>query len=133
MYCHFLNDNTISLVHVDASASSTNVMLDDRIEGTQNKFHRYARLGTTGKYYCGGKLDGSQCQCCNDRCGPSTGCNCSGCMLLDVQKRQLPRGWLVNREGASARRSRVDPTKFYCGRIIMTREKQIHGYCGPTN
>ncbi|CAF4492688.1 unnamed protein product, partial [Rotaria sp. Silwood1] len=61
--------------HVGASASSTNVMIDDRIEGTQNKFHRYARLGTTGKYYCGGELDGSQCQCCNDRCGPSNGCN----------------------------------------------------------
>ena len=54
-------------------------------------------------------------------------------MSLDVQKRQLPRGWLVNRDGASAKCSRDEPTKFYCGRMVMTHDRRTDGYCGPTN
>jgi hypothetical protein len=54
-------------------------------------------------------------------------------MLLDVQKQKLPRGWLVNREGASARCSPENPTKFYCGRMVMTHDIRTDGYCGPTN
>ena len=108
-------------------------IFDDRLERTRNKFNRYARLGSSGKFYCGGRLDGPRCVCCDGGCGPSNGCNCSGCMLLDVQKRQLPRGWLVNREGATARCSQEEPTKFYCGRMVMTHDPQTDGYCGPTN
>jgi hypothetical protein len=90
-------------------------------------------LGSTGKFYCGGKLDGDPCTCCNGYCGPSSGCNCSGCMLLDVQKRKLSHGWLVNCEGASARCSLLEPTKFYCGRKVMTNDSRTDGYCGPTS
>ncbi|CAF1288332.1 unnamed protein product [Rotaria sp. Silwood1] len=120
-------------IHVEAPAPSNNDVFDDRLERTQNKFGQYARLGSTGKFYCGGELDGCRCSCCNGRCGPSNGCNCSGCMLLDVQKRQLPSGWLVNRDGASARCSQVETTKFYCGRMVMTHDTRTDGYCGPTN
>jgi hypothetical protein len=107
--------------------------LDDRLETARNKFNRKARLGSSGKFYCGGELDGARCFCCNGRCGPSNGCNCSGCMLLDVQKRKLPRGWLVNRDGASARCSPQSPTQFYCGRMVMANNPRTDGYCGPTN
>jgi hypothetical protein len=123
----------IILDRVEASATSNSPIFDDRLERTRNKFGRYARLGSSGKFYCGGELDGPRCSCCNGRCGPSNGCNCSGCMLLDVQKRQLPHGWLVNREGASARCSRENPTKFYCGRMVMTHDRRTDGYCGPTD
>lgn len=54
-------------------------------------------------------------------------------MLLDVQKRQLPQGWLVNRDGASARRSPVTPDMFYCGRQVLTDNPNTDGYCGPTD
>lgn len=74
-----------------------------------------------------------RCSCCNGRCGPSNGCNCSGCMLLDVRKKQLPQGWLVNREGASARCSPQVPTKFYCGRMVLEHDSRTDGYCGPTD
>ena len=128
------NNSCICIVLVDAPlATNDNVIFDDRVERAFNKFGRYARLGTTGKFYCGGELDGFRCFCCNGQCGPSNGCNCSGCMLLDVQKRQLPRGWLVNFDGASARLSREEPTKFYCGRLVLMHDKRSHGYCGPTN
>jgi hypothetical protein len=35
------------------------------------------QLGSTGKFYCGGKLDGPKCSCCNGYCGPTNGQNCS--------------------------------------------------------
>ncbi|CAF3001728.1 unnamed protein product [Rotaria socialis] len=118
---------------VEASATNIDSTFDDRIEKTRNKSNRYARLGSTGKFYCGGPLDGLRCMCCNNRCGPSNGCNCSACMLLDVQKRKLPHGWLVNCDGASARCSTSEPSKFYCGRMVMAQDSRTDGYCGPTN
>ena len=54
-------------------------------------------------------------------------------MLLDVQKKQLPHGWLVNSDGASARIGPGNPTKFYCGRMVMTHDRRTDGYCGPTD
>ncbi|CAF4983838.1 unnamed protein product, partial [Rotaria sp. Silwood1] len=120
----------------NSSATSTNestTVFDDRLERTLNSRGRYARLGSTGKFYCGGTLDGSQCNCCNGKCGPTNGCNCSSCMLLDVQKRILPRGWLVNSDGASARCSRQNRTTYYCGRRVMPDDGTSDGYCGPTN
>lgn len=113
--------------------SADSITFDDRIEETRNIFGRGARLGSTGKFYCTGRLDGFRCSCCNGQCGPTNGCNCSGCMLLDVQKRKLSRGWLVNSDGASARCSPEEPTKFYCGRRVMTHDRRTNGYCGPTN
>jgi hypothetical protein len=38
-----------------------------------------AELGTTSKYFCGGKLIGS-CRCCDGNCGPTNGENCDACM-----------------------------------------------------
>ena len=49
------------------------------------------------------------------------------------QKRQLPQGWLVNSDGASARRSPVSPDMFYCGRRVLTDDPRTDGYCGPTD
>lgn len=125
----------IALVTAAAGSTARNNQNnnDDRIAATRNDFGRRARLGSTGKYYCGGRLDGPRCACCNGQCGPSNGCNCSACMILDVQKRELPRGWLVNREGGSARCSSETPGVFYCGRMVMTDNPRTDGYCGPTN
>lgn len=88
-----------------------------------------ARIGLTGKYYCGGKLD-TPCSCCNGYCGTSSGCNCLNCMRLDIEARALPLGYLVNREGRMARKGSTG--NWYCG------AKQSHllrsdGWCGPTD
>jgi hypothetical protein len=55
-------------------------------------------LGTSGKFYCGGKLE-TKCSCCNGHCGPTNGENCVECMKLDIQKFGLPKGYLVNTAG----------------------------------
>ena len=55
----------------------------DRISDKQNEKGRRARIGESGKYYCGGVLD-TNCMCCNGYCGPDNGCNCSACMKLDI-------------------------------------------------
>ena len=122
-----------TLLSVPVTAPASDNSSDNRIEATHNMFGRVARLGASGKFYCGGQLDGFRCRCCNGQCGPGTGCNCSGCMLLDVQKRQLPRGWLVNREGAPARCGTDAPGVFYCGRRVLTDNPRTDGYCGPTS
>ncbi|CAF4163891.1 unnamed protein product [Rotaria sordida] len=135
-FIHSYPYKTLFLVNVDSSATSTNdstIEFDDRLERALNNRGQYARLGSTGKFYCGGALDGLQCSCCNGKCGPTSGCNCSSCMLLDVQKRALSRGWLVNRDGASARCSRQETRTFYCGRKVMPNDGTSDGYCGPTN
>ncbi|CAF1048824.1 unnamed protein product [Rotaria sordida] len=140
--CQRLNEQqndrygAIWTVRDDSSATSTDettTVFDDRLERTLNSQGQYARLGSTGKFYCDGTLDGPQCSCCNGICGPTNGCNCSACMLLDVQKRALPRGWLVNSDGASARCSQVMPTTFYCSRKVMPDDGTSDGYCGSTN
>lgn len=123
----------LAVVEAASASASPSSTFDDRLERTRNKFGRFARLGSSGKFYCGGKLDGQRCSCCNGTCGPSNGCNCSGCMLLDVQKRKLSHGWLVNSEGASARCSPEQPTKFYCGRMVLQHNPLTDGYCGPTD
>ena len=89
-----------------------------------------ARLGATGKYYCGRELDGPKCYCCNGLCGISNGCNCSSCMQLDLKGRSMPKGWLVNRDGYAARKS---GKKYYCGRNVMVGVAFCDGYCGPTD
>ena len=102
----------------------------DRIETTSNANGHIARLGSTGKYYCGMTLDGQRCGCCDGYCGPTNGCNCSACMKLDVGRRWLPPGWLVNRDGCPARKSQGI---FYCGRRVLVGVVNCDGYCGPTN
>ena len=94
-----------------------------------NNAGNQARLGRTGKYYCGQLLDGDKCDCCNGFCGKNSGCNCSGCMRLDIKARNLPsKGWLVNREGFVARKK---SNLFYCGRKVMQESFLCSGYCGP--
>lgn len=75
----------------------------ERIGKTQNEVGRTARLGSSAKYYCGGRLE-TRCQCCDGHCGSDNGCNCLSCMKLDIKTRGLPKGYLVNREGRIARR-----------------------------
>ncbi|CAF4975834.1 unnamed protein product [Rotaria sp. Silwood1] len=128
-----LNDTAVNSNELATSINESTTVFDDRLETTLNNRGRYARLGSTGKFYCGDALDGPQCNCCDGKCGPTGGCNCSSCMLLDLQKRALPRGWLVNRDGASARCSRQMLTTFYCGRRVMPDDGTSDGYCGPTN
>lgn len=89
------------------------------IKPIHNRLNRIAYLGMTGKFYCGGQLDGSRCRCCNGICGPVSGCNCSACMILDVTSRNLPRGWLVNQQGAPCVRRNEH---FFCGRVSTYTE-----------
>lgn len=100
------------------------------IEEKVNRAGHKAKLGSTGKYYCANALD-VRCMCCNGYCGPSNGCNCSHCMLLDIQSRNLPKGWLVNREGFLAKKGSTG--LYYCGRCVMIGVFNCDGYCGPDN
>ena len=75
-----------------------------------------AWLGNTGKFYCRGYMT-SECDCCSSECGPKDGCNCTSCMELDIQFRNLPKGWLVNRAGYASKRSPTDG-KYFCGRRV---------------
>ncbi len=77
-----------------------------------------ARIGETGKYYCGKPME-SKCECCDGNCGPNNGCNCGACMKLDVDMWKLPEGFLVNREGVV---SQFQPgsKKYSCGKKIMS-------------
>lgn len=103
---------------------------DPVLSRLNEKQRKQARLGKSGKYYCTGFLD-DKCNCCSGKCGPDDGCNCSGCMKLDVEARGLPRKYLVNREGFTARRGNTD--KFYCGRKCIIGIPFCDGYCGPEN
>ena len=100
----------------------------DRIATKTNAVDRVARIGQTGKYYCSGALE-IYCNCCDGNCGPSNGCNCKACMKLDIESRNLPKNYFVNREGAICRKSDVTGI-FYCGRVTTGRLED-DGYCGP--
>ena len=89
-----------------------------------------ARIGETGKYYCGQLLN-TVCFCCNWFCGPGDGCNCQSCMQLDIAARALPKGYLVNREGRIARAG--SNNLWYCGAKVMRGVPNCDGWCGPTN
>jgi len=104
----------------------------DSIDTQMNSKRRQARLGSSGKFYCGGQLDGERCKCCNNYCGPTNGCNCSACMQLDIEQRKLPQGWLVNKDGFTARRSAKNGM-FYCGRRVLVGVPGCDGYCGPND
>ena len=99
---------------------------------TNPRNNRTSRLGETGKYYCGEEFTEHNCICCDGYCGLLSGCNCVGCMELDIKHRGLPSGWLVNREGYNAVRS-VSNGRFYCGRRVMEDVENCDGYCGPNN
>ena len=74
----------------------------------------HTSLGTTGKFYCGKKLD-FRCGCCNGNCGPTNGCNCTSCQALDIQFQKLSSGYYVNSAGVVSFRDRQSET-FCCMR-----------------
>lgn len=126
--CDYLSHLTASrLLQIIDKLSSINSIIAEK-EATLVRFsidtqiNQYsqtiAKLGETGKYYCGGRLD-FVCNCCNGSCGPDNGCNCSGCMELDIKSRGLPKGWLVNREGYASKKS-IENGRFYCGRKVIS-------------
>jgi hypothetical protein len=117
----------LNLQEVTNSNSMSKVSIERKINEKGSK----ARLGSTGKYYCGELLDYHSCKCCNGFCGPTNGCNCSACMKLDLMSRNLPKGWLVNREGFQSRKGRNG--LFYCGRRVLVGTPYCDGYCGPTD
>ena len=102
----------------------------DRICRTVNDVGRAARIGASGKYCCGGRLE-PRCGCCDGNCGPNGGCNCLSCMKLDVKSRLLPKEYLVNSEGRIARKGQTG--KFYCGGRVLVGVANCDGWCGPTN
>jgi len=115
-----------------AAAATPNYHSDDVVAIKKNSGGRDSRIGETGKYYCEGSLGKYTCDCCDGNCGPGNGCNCLPCMKLDVASRKLPRHFYVNREGAICRKS-SETGLFYCGRMVMSRNMNCDGYCGPTN
>lgn len=96
----------------------------------KNHIGRDARIGESGKYYCGGNLN-FDCSCCNGHCGPTNGCNCIWCMKLDLKARSLPDNYMVNREGRIAKR--YPNGRVYCGAKVLKDVAHSDGYCGPNN
>jgi hypothetical protein len=92
--------------------------------------NRDAKLGATGKFYCGGQLT-YPCMCCDVACGMDNGCNCVYCMKLDLMSRRLPFEYLVNREGYASRKGKNG--NYYCGRKCIIGQAFTDGHCGPTN
>ena len=88
------------------------------------------KRGKNGKYYCGKRLDGPHCNCCNGYCGPTNGCNCRSCMKLDIKG--LPTGYLINREGTTSSLS-PETGRFYCGMKVLVGVQGCDGRCGPNN
>ncbi|KXS21105.1 hypothetical protein M427DRAFT_130681 [Gonapodya prolifera JEL478] len=122
-------DLCFAFQHHFAKARPNRTNENDPIATTTNSTGRIARLGKTGQYYCGGRLDVA-CNCCNGDCGPNNGCPCRACMALTIKSRCLAAGFLVNKVGATARKGTTG--KYYCGRKIAHLAGS-DGWCGPTN
>ena len=120
---------------VSKTADSCNI---DLISKKKNHFGYTARLGKTGKYYCGQRL-GFRCSCCNGTCGPDSGCNCTACFRLDLNTRVLPKGFYINNLGFAVRKGLLweGRTRFYCGRKVMSSVTpagyQTDGWCGEND
>ncbi|XP_012555631.1 uncharacterized protein LOC101237153 [Hydra vulgaris] len=120
----YYSANSSNQINVHEEPNNSHSFISTKI----NSKGRQARLGATGKYYCSGSLDlASKCKCCDGKCGPIDGCNCTSCMALDISTRKLPLGWYVNKEGFPCVKS--ESGKFYCGRNMDL--KFSDGYCGP--
>lgn len=98
------------------------------IEAKTNSKGVLARLGKNGKYYCGQRIEGPRCGCCDGYCGPINGCNCDACMMLDIELRKLPQGCLVNNQG---RLAQINSTNGYysCGVDMMGMKCGENGLC----
>ena len=124
------NYKIVSQKYLDKPSESV-----DLICRKTNSFNRSARLGESGKYYCGGQLD-TGCRCCDGFCGPTNGCNCTACFSLDMQSRNLPKGYFINKMGYPVRKGDLwlGQRRYYCGRKVMpfcTRAGyQTDGWCG---
>lgn len=115
--CHPTDEVTLNVEHLSGRRSERNVT---------------ARLGETGKFYCGLRLS-TLCTCCDGHCGTTNGCNCLSCMKLDVQRARLPLGWFINRDGHPANRS-PQTHHYYCGRKMPGLQfAGCDGFCGPNN
>ena len=101
----------------------------DPIAPTKNNKGSECKLGSTGKFYCGLPLEGACC--CDGYCGPTNGCNCRACMVLDIQMRRLEKGYWVNNEGATCRKGASG--KVYCGRKKGMYHYNSNSYCGPNH
>ena len=86
-----MNSSTQSLSSLSIKENSNSYL---SIEKRVNSRGYEARFEKSGKYYCGKNLDGSKCKCCNGYCGPTSGCNCSGCMKLDLNSRKSVSAFL---------------------------------------
>ena len=130
----------LSAVHSDELTSEKykivlcSTSAHDLIGAKKNGLGHYARLGQSGKYYCGKSLD-FICSCCNGQCGTTSGCNCTSCFKLDLETRDLPKGHSLNKDGFAVRKgaSWQGATRFYCGRKVMPRDHLSDGWCGPTD
>ena len=91
-----------------------------------NRSGRVARLGSNGKYYCGGNMD-YPCGCCTN-CGPMSGCNCLGCLKLDIELRCLPAGYYVSKTGIICKSTKKG---IYCGSKNVENVQGNDGFCGP--
>jgi len=127
---HIAAFHTLELVREQRKLFENDNTFIDRIKTVETtRGNGNARLGVTGKYYCGGPLNGN-CVCCDGECGLSNGCNCLECMKLDVKVRRLPRNWFINRSGYACRKGTTG--LFYCGRKVE-EHYDSDGFCGPTN
>jgi hypothetical protein len=89
--------------------------------------HLSVKISANGKHYCGKPSD-LKCKCCDRRCGPNSGCNCSKCQKLDIEVRNLPKGFFVNRKGNICR---IKDGVMYCGQNFCPPNQFCDGYCGP--
>ncbi|XP_012555633.1 uncharacterized protein LOC101236893 [Hydra vulgaris] len=122
----YYSTNSSNQINVYEEPNNSHNFISTKI----NSRGRQARLGATGKYYCLGGLDPTlNCKCCNGVCGPTSGCNCTSCMALDIRTRKLPYGWYVNKEGFPCIKG--EGGIFYCGRKMDLFFSD--GYCGPYN
>ena len=75
----------------------------------RNERGNIAKLGSSGKFYCG-KRSGITCNCCDGNCGPTNGHNCIACMRLDLKMRGLlPKN--VNNQNGNANSNQQNQNK----------------------
>ncbi|XP_068628740.1 probable E3 ubiquitin-protein ligase HERC2 [Battus philenor] len=89
----WLNPDLQEALHNPESLSSLfNSLLQDREiyfdagSGLVNASGITAKLGDSGKYYCGLRI--LTCTCCDGLCGPHSGCACESCSKLSCDEEQ---------------------------------------------
>jgi hypothetical protein len=118
---HISEDHAEIILSNLFQSTQTDSLLGKKISGSG----KVARLGSTGKYYCGGPLD-YPCGCCAGVCGPESGCNCTPCLRLDLNMRLLSSGFYVNKSGNICKSTSIG---IYCGCKLPEGVSS----CGPEN